>query len=48
MHDEDTNDDLLGGTFPEGDDDLLLEEDLDLDTPLKFDEEEEDPDSRFH
>lgn len=44
---EDLNDDLIGGALTSDDDDDLLLDD-DLDTPLKFDEEEEDPDSRFH
>lgn len=47
---DEQEDDLLAGGFGTDDDtDIPLDDDLDLgeDVPLKFDEEEEDPDSRF-
>jgi len=46
MDEEELNDDLIGSTLPLDDEDFPLDDDLE--TPLKFDEEEEDPDSRFH
>lgn len=47
MDEEETNDDLMGGTFTDDDTDFPLEDDLDI-GPMKFDEDEYDPDDKFH
>lgn len=47
MYDEETNDDLMSGGFAD-DADFPLEDDLEIDSSMKFDDREDDPDDKFH